>query len=414
MAWCSMFQKLVSHNDDLKRLVEKGYAVAFDSNCLIVRDIPYLGANGDRQIGAIVTKMVDKGGHKFEQDDHQIFFAGGVPHGSDGKLIRNLGGAPCNFPLSAAISDIVIQRSFSNKPRKNDGKFKDFYEKIESYVRIIAAPAIIKSEPHPLTYRTVETVHDNGIFKINDTMTSRAGLTDIAALFESEVIAIIGLGGTGSYVLDFIAKTPVREIRGFDDDFLHVHNIFRSAGRFDPDELDRKKAEVYQARYDCLRNGLDLRPIRIDDTSEAELKGVTFAFVCVDKGSARKEIFDVLISLNIPFIDVGMGLSRRDDQLGGQIRTTLFSASMAQKVRDMGLANEADAPGDAYKENIQIGELNTLNACFAVMMYKQHRGFYRNERSVYHAIFEIAGMRLMVRNPDSDAVADEDEDEDAA
>ena len=41
-----MSQTLVSRNDDLRRLVEKGYAVGFDSNYLIVRDIPYKAVDG--------------------------------------------------------------------------------------------------------------------------------------------------------------------------------------------------------------------------------------------------------------------------------------------------------------------------------------------------------------------------------
>ena len=44
-------------------------------------------------------------------------------------------------------------------------------------------------------------------------------------------MAVIGLGGTGAYVLDFFVKTPVREIRAFDLDAFHVHNAFRSPGR---------------------------------------------------------------------------------------------------------------------------------------------------------------------------------------
>ena len=47
-----MFQKLVSHNDDLGRLVARGYAVAFDSNHLVVRDIPYLDSDRRLQVGA--------------------------------------------------------------------------------------------------------------------------------------------------------------------------------------------------------------------------------------------------------------------------------------------------------------------------------------------------------------------------
>ena len=57
-----MFQKLVNRNPDLTRLVERGFAVAFDSNCLIVRDIPYLDAGCTLSWGAIVAKLefVDK------------------------------------------------------------------------------------------------------------------------------------------------------------------------------------------------------------------------------------------------------------------------------------------------------------------------------------------------------------------
>ena len=39
MEWSSQLHRLVSHNEDLKRLVEKGYAIALDNNHLIIRDI---------------------------------------------------------------------------------------------------------------------------------------------------------------------------------------------------------------------------------------------------------------------------------------------------------------------------------------------------------------------------------------
>ena len=72
-----MFRKLVSHNPDLQRLVERGYAVAFDdANYLVVRDIPYLDAKGEVQRGAIVSKIVFVDAERVRQDDHQVFFAG--------------------------------------------------------------------------------------------------------------------------------------------------------------------------------------------------------------------------------------------------------------------------------------------------------------------------------------------------
>jgi hypothetical protein len=78
-------------------------------------------------------------------------------------------------------------------------------------------------------------------------------------------------------------------------------------------DLGKSKAEVYQRRYDNFRKNLKLEKKYIDRSSAADLEGVTFAFVCVDKGSARAEIFELLISLGIPFMDVGMGANARRD-----------------------------------------------------------------------------------------------------
>lgn len=107
------------------------------------------------------------------------------------------------------------------------------------------------------------------------------------------------------------AATPVREIRAFDPDLFHVHNTFRSPARLDESELGKPKADVYGGRYDNYRHGLKIGRKFIDSSSGGDFEGVTFAFVCVDKGSARAEIFDLLISRSILFIDVGMGLDQK-------------------------------------------------------------------------------------------------------
>lgn len=397
-----MFQKLVNHNEDLRRLVEKGYAVAFDSNYLIVRDIPYLDSERKLQIGAIVTKLEFIDQERVTQTDHQVFFAGSVPHGLDGKPIPNLGGGPTQLALSEASKDVVVQRSFSNKP-KSTGKFQDFFEKIESYVAIISGPAIELYNANPYTFRVVKEVISETVFKFHDTLTSRAEITDLSAKFKDDVIAVIGVGGTGAYVLDFLVKTPVREIRAFDLDLFHVRNAFRSPGKLDSNELGKLKAEVYLSRYDNFRTGLTVIPKLIDASSSDELNAVTFAFVCVDKGSSRAGIFDLLISKDIPFIDVGMGLSRKNGSLNGMLRTTYYSAEHGQMMRDKGLAELADAPDDLYRTNIQIGELNALNACLAVIRFKQVRGFYFEELPYYHLLFEIGDLKIV-----SESQLDED------
>lgn len=392
-----MFQKLVSHNDDLRRLVEKGYAVGFDSNYLVIRDIPYLGADLSLQIGAIVVKfdLVDQ--ERVAQTDHTILFAGSAPHGLDGKPIPNLGGGPTTLHLSDACKDVVVQRSFSNKP-KSTGKFADFFEKVESYVGIISGPAIElqKDKATPYTCRVVTDVKSDSVFMFADTLTSRAEIGDLSAKLKDDVVAVIGVGGTGAYLLDFLVKMPVREIRVFDLDSFQVHNAFRSPGRLDPSELGKPKAEVYHARYENFRKGLSVARKVIDASSSDDLNGVTFAFVCVDKGASRAGVFDLLISKRIPFIDVGMGLSRKQNgTLNGMLRTTYYSAEHAQKVREKGLAELADTPDNLYRTNIQISELNALNASLAIIKFKQLRGFYFEELPQYHLLFEVGDLKAV-------------------
>ena len=132
----------------------------------------------------------------------------------------------------------------------------------------------------------------------------------------------------------------------------------------------------------------------IDSSSRADLDGVTFAFVCVDKGSARSAIFDLLISRRIPFIDVGIGLDRKGGSINGMIRVTYYSPENAQQVRDKQLAEMSDSADDVYRTNIQISEINALNACLAVIRFKQLRGFYFEEVPYLHLLMEIGDLTI--------------------
>lgn len=389
-----MSQKLVSHNEDLQRLIEKGYAVAFDGPHLIVRDIPYLDAAGSLHWAAFVAKLVFVDEVHVVQEDHQVYFSGGVPHNMDGTPVQNLAGGPHTLTLSKNSEDVVVQRSFSNRPRST-GKFENFFDKIESYVTLIAGPAMSRHNVTPYTFRAIETEQEPSVFKFQDTLTSRAEITELSRRFADEVVAIIGLGGTGSFVLDYIVKTPVKEVRAFDLDPFHVHNAFRSPGRLAADELGKSKAEVYADRYDNFRHGLVLQAKMLDSTSASDLDGVTFAFVCVDKGSARAEVLHMLIERGIPFVDVGMGPSlSKQGPIKGMLRTTYFPPGKAADILAAGHVETQDAPEDVYRSNIQIAELNALNAAIAVIRFKQLRGFYVDDVQGNNFLFDIRDLKI--------------------
>ncbi len=384
---------LANHNPDIRRLLERGYALRLDSAHLVVRDIPYIDAGGALQRGAFVTMLVFTDKDHVQQQDHQIYFAGSVPYGLNGQPVPNLGGGAVSIPLQK--KDVVVERSFSNKPPAG---FADFFEKIEHYKTVIAGPAMERFGASPYTFNVDPDEASDSVFKFRDTLTSRAEIGDLAALLKQEVAAIIGLGGTGAYVLDFMVKTPVKEIRGFDGDSYFIHNAYRSPGATVEAEFRQGKAEIYQARYDNFRTGLSLHRKYIDATSADDLAGVTFAFVCVDRGEARAEIFDLLIRLNIPFIDVGMGLNRKQGALSGTLRVTHVASRQGERVRANGWAVLADHPDDEYRRNVQIAELNALNAALAVIRYKQLRGFYLDECPGPHLLMETCNLRILAES----------------
>lgn len=400
-----MLKTLANRNPDLQRLLEKGYALAIDSDYLVVRDIPYLDSAGQLQWSAFVGKLVLEDQTRVRPEDHQIYFAAPRPFGLDGQVVRGLGGGDGQLKLSERCLDVIVRQRFSHKLKEGGQPrpYIDHFEKIESYVAMVCGPAMERFKVTPYTFREYEEETSNSVFKLRDTLTSRAEISDLAKLFERDVIAVIGLGGSGGYVLDFMVKTPVREIRGFDPDSFFVHNAFRSPGRLDMEEgaeLRQSKAEVYRKRYENFRHGLTIKPLFIDEMSAAELDGVTFAFVSVDKGSSRKRIIDLLMAKNIPFIDVGMGLKRHGGPISGTVRTTYFPHDSGQVVRSKCYVPETDPPDDVYKSNIQIAELNALNAALAVLRFKQIRGFYAGPGHADQLLLTLDNLSLLV--PDDD------------
>jgi hypothetical protein len=127
-----MLNTLASHNADIQKLIEHGYAVSMDNDYLVIRDIPYLDFEKKLQIGAIVSKLKAIDQLRVELEDHQVFFCGAHPCELNGNPIPNLGGGPVILTLKS--EDLKVERSFSNKPV--DG-FVNNLEKIVSYVNII-------------------------------------------------------------------------------------------------------------------------------------------------------------------------------------------------------------------------------------------------------------------------------------
>lgn len=385
-----MSRKLVNHNPDLKRLADEGYVVRCLSGYLVVSHIPYLDSQRQVSFGTLVSAMTLVNEQNIAPPlDHQLYWCGGQPHNLDGTPIVHLGGGPNVTDLG---NDLRSDFIWSNKQLEG---FVNFHAKIESYANIVAGPAMeVDPEAKAKCFIEVKSDDPESPFHFPDTMSSRAGIFDLNRPFEPLVVSIIGLGGTGSYVLDFIAKMPVAEIRLFDDDDFYVHNAFRRPGSTVEADFNRPKVEVLAADYGTFHKNIRAFRKRVTSDDHSEIMGSSFVFVCVDSGDSRLAITRALMDIGIPFVDVGMGLSRSAKGLTGLVRTTLVTGGEWNEFVDGGLLPIKDAADDVYSSNIQIAELNALNACLAVVQFKRQFGFYDDDVSGFHSLFDVGGSSI--------------------
>jgi hypothetical protein len=384
-----------SVDGSIQRLLADGYAI-YRRGAYIVAAVPYLDVNGNPQSGLMVdTLNLDEDGKiRVAPTNHQMYFVGQQPYDHKGRIL--FGGANVNVvPLFDGK-----QSSFywSWKQLDSAGNKRDYlnlYEKFTDYIVYVSGPAEAKFPDYKITpFDGLATIETTCPFPFEDTNSARANLGELDKLIASDTIAIIGAGGTGSYIFDFISKTRVQKIKLFDFDVFDLNNAFRIQGATDREELGQPKVRVIEQRYSGWHKGIEVFEAKLDGESEAYLEGGTFAFLAVDKIGPRRDIAKLLRAKGIPFIVVGMGIHHGNPGLTGMVDTTLIDEKTAPNVFDE-IAGEqlVDLP-DEYQKNIQTVELNALNAAMAVFMYKKYRGYYASGRSVYQASFTTSSMQL--------------------
>lgn len=389
-----MSQRPISRSADLRKLREEGYDLEVRSGCLLVKDVPYVNARKEVKRGILVMKLVLADDETSRPDDHVAYFSGDHPCNEDGSEIAKIKHTSSEHSLAEGV---VIHHSFSAKPKPHDS-YPDYYAKVTWYVSIISGPAWrLDSTATAKTWPFIEPEPDSDEpFNYTDNASSRAEIVAVTKKMALRKIAIVGLGGTGAYVLDLAAKTPVREIHLYDGDTFLQHNAFRSPGAASGDELRKKlpKVTYFKNLYARMHRGIVDHSVYVDAGNVGELAGMDYVFLCVDKGSPKKVIVEKLEELNIPFSDVGMGIQLSNGSLGGIVRVTTSTAAKRDHLRGRISFGDA-AAGNEYDRNIQIAELNALNATMAVIKWKKLFGFYRDLKSEHHSQFSIDGNLLL-------------------
>lgn len=385
-----MSHKLINHSPDLKRLRDEGYCIQIQGGLLLLQEIPYVNAQRQVRTGTLISTLNMAGDVTQYTGDHVAFFDGEFPCNADGTKIHQIAHQSGDRDIGYGV---IAKHSFSSKPASG---YTDYHHKMSTYAAIISgAAAVLQPGISPRTFR-VPDEGEESIFNYIETASDRVGIGALTQRLTNETVGIIGLGGTGSYVLDLTAKTPVREIHLFDPDLFLQHNAFRSPGAPSIDDLRKvyRKVDYMVDIYSKMHRGIIPHTVAIGAENLHLLEGLSFVFVCIDAGAAKRAIFQKLEALGICFIDVGMGLELVDDSLGGILRVTTSTPYNREHIYQGKVNFSNGNDNDIYTSNIQVAELNALNAAMAVIKWKKLRGFYRDLEREHHCLYTTDGNSL--------------------
>jgi hypothetical protein len=388
-----MSRAIVARSPDLHRLWGEGYDINLTaSSHLIIDRVPYVTPTKTVSYGRLVSKVdfrVD-GTAVNPVADHTVFFAGETPCDQYGQPLNSIINQQDKFELETGLT---AQFRFSSKP-SDTGQYHNYYDKMTSYVRLLTGHALALESTVTATPGKVvlEDAESDWPFVYRDTASTRAGIVVINDRLRTGQVAIVGLGGTGSYILDLVAKTPVGEIHIFDGDDFLPHNAFRAPGAASYEELLERPTKVaYLAKqYSAMKRHVVPHPYPIDESSVNDLREMDFVFLSAEGGGVKRLIVSKLEEFGVPFIDVGLSVDKNEGALGGIVCVTTSTPNQRAHVHENGRIDFTEPrPDDGYDDNIQIADLNALNAILAVIKWKKLCGFYRDSRREHFTAYTV-------------------------
>jgi hypothetical protein len=156
------------------------------------------------------------------------------------------------------------------------------------------------------------------------------------------------------------------------------------------------KVDYFTGIYSRMRRRIIPHQTHITACNVSLLEGMAFVFICMDAGVAKRAVVEKLEQLGISFIDVGMGVELSDgDCLRGIVRVTTSTKDMRDHVgQNQRISFQGDG-NDVYARNIQIADLNALNAALAVIKWKKLCGFYDDLDKEHFCTYTIDGNALL-------------------
>jgi molybdopterin/thiamine biosynthesis adenylyltransferase len=210
----------------------------------------------------------------------------------------------------------------------------------------------------------------------------RLGQAKIASLR----VAVVGLGGTGSLVVQQLAYLGVRNFALIDDDIVESTNLNRLVGAT-PADVGSSKVKVASRVIRTLRSDAVIEAVEVDVTAPNVwqfLSDADFVFSCTDTHASRHLVNQFAYQYRVPVIDMGVSITHHTErlQLAGHVKMVapglpcLWCANHLdpQRVREELMSEEQRAADPYFQggegvEQPSVISLNSTVASLAVTMF---------------------------------------------
>lgn len=148
-------------------------------------------------------------------------------------------------------------------------------------------------------------------------------------------VAIVGLGGLGSFVALQLAHLGIGHLILIDPDQVERTNLNRLLGA-GVDDIGQRKVDVYARLIHTIAPEIEVTSLAISLTDRENAEARTYAqgadvlFGCVDNHGARRILNQIALRYLVPLIDGGSGVvigegeqSKEVEAVGGQVQVVL-------------------------------------------------------------------------------------------
>lgn len=135
-------------------------------------------------------------------------------------------------------------------------------------------------------------------------------------------VAVVGVGGIGSHIVQQIAFLGINSICLIDNDSLDETNKNRLIGVFDDDKEGTRKIDIAVRLILSINPKCKVKSINESVPSEVTLNALRdsdFIFGCADNDGARLFLNQLSLAYNIPYIDSASDINIENKEFGGRV-----------------------------------------------------------------------------------------------